>query len=202
MPFEMDFSDLNDQGYRTPEPGQYPVKTTKWQMRQNHKGNFIVEVDLEITAGEYAGESQRYFHVITQDAATTKTFLFRLMRALGVVRDGDRGEDGGLKFQFEFADGAEKAYQYMQEGERVEISGAKVNGNVRVLTEVPATAVIVKNDQTKSGISVDRLEPAKDKATQSNTPPIDTAPQTPTQAPASEYQGQEQGKPNGFPNVW
>jgi len=185
MPFEFDFTDVSPAGFITLPPGRYPVETgERWMMRKNEKGNYIIEVDLKVTAGEYKGQTPRYFHVIVADNESTKSFLYRFLSNTGVVQEGDRGPNGELKFSFNFGE-----KETDDSGvERVAITSANVNGEQRRLTGLSGTAVVVKNDQTKSGVSIDRIDPPEGPNAGAGN-----------QAPAANTHGQGQPKRNDIP---
>ena len=152
---EFDFTNTSDQGYTVLPPDRYDVKSTEWWLRKKEEtGNIVIDMDMEVISGDYQGESVRNFHAITQQEST-KGFLLRMLKALGIVEDGDRGKNGELKVEFVYGDEDDNG--------RVEVTAVEVNGEEREVEGREAVAVVTKRPdqatgETRTGVA--RLEQA------------------------------------------
>lgn len=139
-----DFSDVSDQGYTVLPPDRYAVITTDewWLRKKEETGNMIIDMDVEVTAGKYKGETTRYFHTITNDD-TTLGFLLRFLRSIGIIKDGDRKPDGALKVQLNYGE--------KDQNGRVRITSISVNEDQRVVAGWQALAVVTERVDQSSG---------------------------------------------------
>lgn len=154
---QFDFSGVTDQGFVVLPPGRYAVVTTDdwWLRRKEGSENTIIDIDVEVTAGKYTGETTRYFHTIT-NTDNTLGFLLRFLRAIGLIKEGDRGEKGELRAEFIYGDKDERG--------RVKIKNIVVNGDTRNVAGYRAIAVLTefKDDTTGEKRSrIARFEPAE-----------------------------------------
>lgn len=156
---QFDFTNTSDQGFASIPPGEYAVKVTEWWYRlKEETGNYVIDMDLEITEGEYDGESIRNFHAISIDDngnPTPKTmgFLLRVLTAFGIVEPDDRGPKGQLKVEFVYGDEDDSG--------RVEIVAVEVNGDEREIEGREGLAVVAKREDA-DGTGVRRIEPLTD----------------------------------------
>jgi len=168
--FEFDFSNVSDEGYTVIDPGRYEVKVSEvWMRKKEETGNFVLDMDMEITKcpnKKFTGENIRHFHAIKPGDERSKAILFRLMRNLNVIQDGDRGEDGDLRFAFSFGE--------KDDNGRMKIVGATVNGEERKVEGAKCIAVVTKNDRTSSGIGVARIEQVTDAPPAANSSPSES----------------------------
>jgi len=152
---EFDFTNTSDQGFTVLPPDRYDVRSVEWWLRKKEDtGNIVIDMDMEVISGDYEGETVRNFHAITQQEST-KGFLLRMLKALGIVEDGDRGKNGELKVEFIYGDEDDNG--------RVEVTAVEVNGEEREVEGREAIAVVTKRPdqatgETRTGIA--RLEPA------------------------------------------
>ena len=154
MSVQFDLSNFNSSGFAVIPPGRYQAKTEGWlYWEKQETGNIVLGIDVEFTEGEYKGESRRYFHVITQKDAS-KGYFFRLLTALGILQEGDRGDNGELNVGLEFGG--------TDDNGRTEVTAITVNGEQRDITKsIPCTAVVTNQTNDQSGEKqdwVNRLE--------------------------------------------
>jgi len=159
-----DLSNTTEQGFVMLAPGEYKARTKEWWLRKKEEtGNLIIDIDLEITEGNYKGETPRYFHVIT-DQEFSKGYLLRMLKGVQIIEDGDRDEKGNLR--------VELVYGKTDDNGRVQIISVKVNDEEREV-EGLSTKAVVKARNNKEGervTGVDRLEVLDDaKNSQTNT---------------------------------
>lgn len=167
---QLDFTNITDTGggMNLP-PGRYEVLTdSHWTASESTGGHMKVFVPLIVVEkGEFEGETAAYYHTIMlhgdpKAIRTNKVFTLRLFNTLGLIKPDDRSEGGNLKAEFEY--GGSDDYG------RKEIACLNVNGDRRNLRSRHAVAVVIKNDQTSAGVSVDRLEPNGNGNTTGATP--------------------------------
>ena len=144
---EFDFTNVSDTGFVELEPGRYKVVTQDWWKRvKEDTGNVVLDIDLKVTEGKFDGSTIRYFHTIT-NKEISKGFLLAMFSAVGLIREGDRGNGGSLKPRFVFGDKDDKG--------RERVVSLSVNGQERKVEGLLATAVVVKGE---SRSQVQRLE--------------------------------------------
>lgn len=162
-----DLTNVDDQGYTILPPDRYAVVTTDdwWLRRKEENDNVIIDVDVEITAGKYKGETTRYFHTIT-NTEQTLGFLLRFLRSIGVIRDGDRDAKGSLVVEFVYGDKDERG--------RVKIKAISVNGDERAVAGYKAIAVLTeyKDNAGEKRSSISRFEAVAEDTPDSGGAPV------------------------------
>lgn len=92
----VNFGDVNDSGFLVIRPGVYQAEVVDWKMYvKEETGNSIFQLEFEILGGDYKNEKIRYWHNIGNDARA-RGYLFSFYKNLGLVREGDRADDGSL----------------------------------------------------------------------------------------------------------
>ena len=149
---------VDDGGFVALSPGRYSVTTEgPWYAKKSDAGNLVLRIPFTVVDdGEFHGVTNSYFHTIMLDGAkdkvqTNKVITYRVLANLGIVSDDDRGPNGELGLEFEFGTKSDGPY--------IPINAIAVNGNRRALDGYPAIAVVVKDDQRDSGVSVKSIEP-------------------------------------------
>lgn len=170
---QFDFTSVTDQGFVILPPGRYAVVTTDewWLRRKEGSENTIIDIDVEVTAGKYKGETTRYFHTIT-NTDQTLGFLLRFLRAIGLIRDGDRGAKGELRAEF--------IYGEKDDRDRVRLKTISVNGEERSVAGNKAIAVLTEYTDNATGDKrsrIARFEPVEPGGTEaaSDIPAAKTA---------------------------
>lgn len=156
---KFNFQNVSDEGFAVLPPGRYEVTTGNWSAVEKETGNIVLMVNLIVAEDDvdFAGESVAYFQTLmpggpAEKVRTSHRFFLRMLNALGVISSDDRGPNGEL--DVELIPGEKN-----EETGRVQIEGVEVNGEARKLTGYKALAVVVKNNKTQTGVSIDRLEP-------------------------------------------
>lgn len=138
-----DFTNTSEQGFAILPPGEYQIRTKEWWLRKKEEtGNLVIDMDTEIITGTYKGETPRYFHSITSQEFS-KGYLLRMLKALGIITEEDRGDKGELKAEFVYGD--------TDENGRVQILSLEVNGDPREVEGLRATAVVTARNNPKTG---------------------------------------------------
>jgi len=159
MDMVLDFTGLiDDGGFVELPPGRYDVVTKpEWSIKRTANGeNLSLRVPFTVTErNEFEAANSSFFHTIMLKGAADKVrqnklFTLRLLTALGIVTDEDRGPKGELQTSWVFGD--ENDYG------STAITGIKVNGQSRSLGGRVAVAVSVVDDKTSSGLKVKALE--------------------------------------------
>ena len=156
---KLDFTGLMDDGGPSLSPGRYEVITNEdWTAKETVNENISLRVPFTVVEiGDSEGLVSSFYHTISvngaaKDLRTSKLFTLRLLTALGIISEEDRGPKDELEADFEF--GKDK-----NEWDSVPVHAIIVNGNRRKLSGRVAIAVVEATDKTKSGIKVERLEP-------------------------------------------
>lgn len=187
-----DFTNTSDKGYAVLPPGEYQIRTGEWWLRKKEDtGNLVIDMDTEIIAGAYKGETPRYFHSITTQEFS-KGYLLRMLKALGIIVDGDRGDKGELMAEFVYGD--------QDENGRVQILSVEVNGEAREVEGLRAGAVVTPRNDKVTGeriTSISKLvEPKEVKETASIPKEPGTVPEkAKAKAPVKKAAGKAKGLP-------
>lgn len=144
---KFDLTNVSDQGFVILPPDRYAVVTTDewWVRKKEETNNVVVDVDVVITAGKFAGETTRYFHTITNDDQTLG-FLLQFLRRIGVIRDGDRDAKGRLTVEFDCGKPEEKDSKG-----RTRIKSILINGEPRPVVGYKAIAVVAERLDEATG---------------------------------------------------
>lgn len=144
---KFDLTNVSDQGFVILPPDRYAVVTTDewWVRKKEETNNIVVDVDVAITAGKFAGETIRYFHTITNDDQTLG-FLLQFLRRIGVIRDGDRDAKGRLTVEFDCGKPEEKDSKG-----RTRIKSILINGEPRPVAGYKAIAVVTERLNEATG---------------------------------------------------
>lgn len=176
---------LDDGGFVNLTPGRYNIVTkSEWsagKSKSNDK-NLVLRIPFTVLdSGEFEGAQSSFFHTIMADGAadkmrTNKVFTLRLLTALGLVSDEDRGAKGELEIEYEF--GAK------EDNDRVPLHSLIVNGQRRSLEGCYGVAVVVVSDVFDSGVAVKTIEPPAGK--KNGAPKAAEAAPAPAAAPKSK----------------
>ncbi len=153
---KFDFTNVDDGGFLVLPPDRYVIETTEdwWMRRKEENDNIIIDVDVEITAGNYKGEVTRYFHTIT-DQDKTLGFLLRFLKNIGIIQDDDRDKKGNLKAEFIFGE--------KDDNNRVKIKAISINGKERKVAGYKSIATVTEYEYNgEKRTSIRQFEPITD----------------------------------------
>lgn len=158
MNMKLDFTGLiDDSGFTNLPPGRYEVVTKpEWTAKKTVNDNMSLRVPFTVLErNEFEGSSSSFFHTImvkgpADKLRQNKMFTLRLLTALGILSEDDRGPKGELETEFIFGD--------KNEYDSVMVTGIKVNGASRNLGGRVATAVSVTDSESSSGVKIKALE--------------------------------------------
>lgn len=167
---------VDDGGFVVLNPGRYSVVTKdEWSAKKSQAGNPVLRIPFTVQdKGEYEGATSSYFHTLMMEGPAeklrqNKLFTVRLLTSLGILSEDDRGPKGELGIEFEFGDKDDR--------DNVPLYSIIVNGERRALGGKTATAVVVVDNNTQSGISVKQLEAnGKPVVTSAGTPAVTPQP--------------------------
>ena len=146
----MNFHDVNESGFVVVQPGRYGGKVSDWKFyHKEDSGNNIYQLEFTLTSGEYEGEKLRTWQVVNSER---RGEVFRLYKNLGLIRDGDRGEDQNLAVTALFGD--------TDDAGKIEVTHLVVNGDERPVIGARATLIVVPDtwdDQPTAKIK--KIEP-------------------------------------------
>jgi len=189
---KFDFTGISSEtGGVSLEPGRYRVSTQdRWNVTKTDSGNMNLRVPFTVLeSGQYEGATSAYYHTImvppenydslnekakaeaAEKLRYNKTLTLQLFMALGLISKEDReSTEDPLHAEFEYGD--------KDDYDRVPVLSLMVNGERRALDNRIVTAVVITNAYTKSGVKVDRLDPAgKPDTSQATQPDVTPQPQ-------------------------
>lgn len=189
---KFDFTGISSEtGGVSLEPGRYRVSTQdRWNVTKTDSGNMNLRIPFTVLeSGQYEGATSAYYHTImvppenydslnekakaeaAEKLRYNKTLTLQLFMALGLISKEDReSTEDPLHAEFEYGD--------KDEYDRVPVLSLMVNGERRALDNHIVTAVVITNAYTKSGVKVDRLDPAgKPDTSQATQPDVTPQPQ-------------------------
>jgi len=148
----VNFGDVNDSGFLVIRPGVYQANVIDWKMYvKEETGNSIYQLEFEFLGGDYKGEKIRYWHNIGKDARS-RGYLFNFYKNLGLVRDGDRAEDGNLI--------VDAVYGEVDEDGKTAINKLIVNGVERPTIGCKANLTVVNKEYNGNMThAVKRIDP-------------------------------------------
>lgn len=189
---KFDFTGISSEtGGVSLEPGRYRVSTQdRWNVTKTDSGNMNLRIPFTVLeSGQYEGATSAYYHTImvppenydslnekakaeaAEKLRYNKTLTLQLFMALGLISKEDReSTEDPLHAEFEYGD--------KDDYDRVPVLSLMVNGERRALDNRIVTAVVITNAYTKSGVKVDRLDPAgKPDTSQATQPDVTPQPQ-------------------------
>ena len=151
MSFEIDLTNFNDDGFVTIPVGRYNVeanpKNWLYYVKQE-TGNPVILMGTTILDGEFKGEGLAYFATITDHSRSKANYLGAL-KAFGLLREGDRAQDGTLRTSLQFGEKDAKG--------KHPITAVVINGQARPIAG-KAIAVVVPRDGDPTETSVKTFE--------------------------------------------
>lgn len=145
-----DFTNTDEAGFIVLDEGVYEAKVKEIFGRvKEETGNFVMDVDFEITKGKYEGETVRHFQSITGEKSYP--FMLQMLSNMGLIRDGDRGQNNELQVKLDFGQEDDRG--------RTEIPAIEVNGQKR---QVKGAKVVItvgtRTVDNKKRNTVERIE--------------------------------------------
>jgi len=152
-----DLTGIVDEGFVVLAPGRYTIVTKgEWSATKKDTGNIVLRVPFNVLdRGEFEGAPASYFHTLMLEGDAEKlrqnrVFLSRFLTALGLISSED--QKGSLQVDFEYGNPDDNG--------NAPVFSLIVNDEKRELGGRVATAVVVVNDKTQSGVSIKSLEPS------------------------------------------
>lgn len=206
-----DFTGISTEGSGVQlAPGRYKVSTNdNWTVTKTDSGNMSLRIPFTVLeSGEYEGGTASMYHTImlppegyssmsdkekaeiADKIRYNKQLTLQLFANLGLINEEtDRDQNtGALHADFEYGE--------KDDYDRVPVNCLKVttpNGEERrSLGGRIAIAVVVTSSYTKSGVKVDRFDPAGDAKQQAQQP-------QPQQVQPEQQPQQQPQKPNAIP---
>lgn len=129
------FDDVSDDGYIVVAPGRYVGEVVEWKYyTKEESGNDLFQITFELKSEKYQGERLRFWLVLSEK---NRANLFRVYKALNLIKDGDRMDGKKLSVQAVFGE--------TDSDGKINIPALVVNGESRKTIGARATVVVVSD---------------------------------------------------------